>query len=84
MFTLTWSSVYIRYPQHVEQFMNKEANSVLSDLHIANYQVGWGPGSQLRNIGAVETIPVRVPEISKRFNIFFIVRLDVRLLLTAF
>ena len=65
MFTLTWSSVYIRYPQHVEQFMNKEANSVLSDLHIANYQVGGGPGSQLGNISAMETI-LPVPEISKR------------------
>ena len=83
MFTLTWSSVYIRYPQHVEQFMNKEANSVLSDLHIANYQVGGGPGSQLGNIGAVETI-VPDPEISKRFNMFILVRRDVLLPLTAF
>ena len=68
MFILAWSRVDVRYPQHVEQFMNNEANSVVSDLHIANYQVGGGPGSQLRNIGAGETILPEslVPEINKR------------------
>ena len=68
MFTLTWSSVYIRHPQHVEQFMNKEANSVLSDLHIADHQVGRRPGSQLGNIGAWETMPaifIIIPDIAK-------------------